>query len=222
VALEPIVQPSLTSSASLPLDLHPCGGIDRIVLQEFLDFLADPGVRQLFRMEKRLPDLLPLDPKLLQHHLPHEDRGKVPLLGHVEDRPPASPLGRESGNLAFDHVEASRRVSSDPVGVDDHQEIFVEVVLLRDPSNILDGSQRLVKTLVGRSIHREFPIGRLEVRENWLRQVFCRKSLPVWESGRGWPVPERSGPCAGLSFQSRQSIPIVRREIFGIGGVRRL
>ena len=105
-----------------------------------MDLLSDPGIGRVVGVEERLPDLLPGHLELLEHDLTEEHGREVPLLGDVEHGAPPSPLGREAGDLTLQHVEATGGVPGHAVRVDHHEELQVEVLLLRDPLDIGHGA----------------------------------------------------------------------------------
>ena len=204
--LEPGLEALLALSAALPLELHAVRGVDHVRRKELLDLLSEAGVGGRLGVQERAPDLLPGDPKLSEHLLAHQDRGELPLCCDVEDRTSVLPLGNEPRELALDDVETAGRVARDAVRVDDEEELFVPMLAVRDPMDVLVSGKSLVEALVGRSVHG----------------IRCS----------GDSVPSRgrvkryagAGRAAGADFHrhSRQSIPMVRSRTLGTGGIRRL
>jgi len=139
VLLEPFREAFLSLAPPLALQLHPVGGVDPVGGKELLDLLAEPGVGGRLRVEERSPDLLSGDAELAEHLLAHQDRRELPLAGDVEHRAPVLPLEGEPGELPLDDVEPPRRVAGHPMGVDDEQELGVDVLRSGNAVDVLVG-----------------------------------------------------------------------------------
>jgi hypothetical protein len=137
--LEPTVEALLAASAPLALKFHPVRRVDHVGFEQALDFVTDSFIGSGIGMEEHLPDLLAGNAEMAQHLLTEQHRGEAPLSGDIEHRTAVLPLADEAGDLAAHDVEPPRRVPGDAVGIDDEQELLIELLLVGEAMDVLVG-----------------------------------------------------------------------------------
>src|SRR5438309_52833 len=126
----------------------PLRGVHDVRPAHFLELPSQALVLHGINVVDHFPEVLAGDPPLFEDHQGGQDCREIEPAGDLEQARPVLPHEREASGLSLHSIELLRRVSDDPLRVDDQEELLVVTEVLGEEVDVLDRPEFSVKVLI--------------------------------------------------------------------------